>query len=424
MSAPHIARELDAPARASLLARIAATHGTPTFVYFMDDVKRRIDALRAAFDGMFQISYAMKCNPHPRVLATVRGWVDALDVSSRGELARAVAAGFRPDCISFTGPAKQAACLTEAVAHGIGEVVIESVREARLLSQIAAASGRVQPVLVRIAPRQVPRGFGVNMAGRPCQFGIDEEQLDAALSEILALPGLTVAGFHAFSGTQSLKAEAVAENYGIFAGLFQRASEAHGLGPRKLIFGSGLGIRYHEGDEDIDLFEVAASTLPVLRALKAQPRFCDTTLMLETGRYLLGEAGVYLTRVVNRKHSRGAEIATLDGGMHHHLGACGHLGMVIHRPYRMFKLGASSDAERHPFDLYGPLCTTIDVLGRGVRLPWLSTDDVIAVAASGAYAATASPQGFISHAPANEIFVYEDTAPDPTIVVGDAAGSY
>jgi len=409
----------DTTQRSALLAEIAERHGTPSFVYFMDDVKQRIDALRAAFDGMLGISYAMKCNPHPRVLSTLRGWVDALDVSSRGELARGVGAGFRPDRISFTGPAKQAACLTLAVEQGIGEVVVESLRDARLLSRIAEACGRVQPILVRIAPKHVPRGFGVNMAGRPCQFGIDEEQLDSALHHIRALPGLSLEGFHIFSGTQSLRAEAVAENYGIFASLFRRTSEAHDLAPRKLIFGSGLGIRYHEGDEPIDLGQVASLTLPTLRALKADPRFRETSLVLETGRYLIGEAGVYLTRVVYRKHSRGSDIAHVDGGMHHHLGACGHLGMVIHRPYRMFKLGATDDARALPFDLYGPLCTSIDVLGRGVRLPWLEVNDVIVVGASGAYAASASPQAFISHGPASEIFVYEDTANEPTIVVGD-----
>lgn len=409
----------DTSRRSALLAEIAAQHGTPSFVYFMDDVKQRIDALRSAFEGVFRISYAMKCNPHPRVLAALRGWVDALDVSSRGELARGVAAGFRPDRISFTGPAKQAACLTLAVEQGVGAVVVESVREARLLSRIAEASGRVQSVLVRVAPKRVPRGFGVNMAGRPCQFGIDEEQLDAALTQILTLPGISLDGFHIFSGTQSLRADAVAENYEIFAAIFRRASETHDLSPRTLIFGSGLGICYHEGDESLDLTQVAALSLPGLRALKAEPRFRETTFLLETGRYLIGEAGVYLTRVVNRKHSRGAEIATLDGGMHHHLGACGHLGMVIHRPYRMFKVGTTDDARASPIDLYGPLCTSIDVLGRGVPLPWLEVDDVIAIGASGAYAASASPQGFISHGPASEIFVYEDTAPEPTIIVGD-----
>lgn len=392
-----------------VLAEVAARHGTPTFVFFMDDVKQRVETLRAAFQGLFGISYAMKCNPHPAVLTRMLQWVDHLDVSSRGELARGLEVGFAPERITFTGPAKQRLCLEQAADARIGEVVVESLREARTLSEVALQRGTVQPVLVRIAPHKVPKGFGVNMAGRPCQFGVDEEDVDGVLREMRELRGIDIVGFHIYSGTQSLKAAAVAENYGIFIDIFRRVAETHDLSPRKLVFGSGLGIRYHEGDAAIDLSEVAAATIPLLRELKADPRFVHAELLLETGRYLIGEAGVYLTRVVNRKRSRGSEIATFDGGMHHHLGACGHLGMVIHRPYRMFKVKTSStDRPEQAYDLYGPLCTTIDVLGRGVKLPGLEVDDVLAIESSGAYGASASPAGFISHPPANEVLVERD----------------
>lgn len=392
--------------RTDALTQLAEQYGTPCFVYFVDDVRARVEALRGAFRGLLSISYAMKCNPNQALLAHMAGLVDTLDVSSRGELARAIAAGWEGRRISFTGPAKQRVCLERALQHGIGEVVVESLREARELSALAEARGVTQSVLLRIAPKQVPKGFGVNMAGRPCQFGVDEEDADAALRELLRLPHLRLDGFHIYSGTQCLKAEAVAENYAIFIELFRRLSSAHQLSPQKLIFGSGLGIRYHEDDTELDLARVAELTVPRLRALKAEPRFANAALLLETGRYLVGEAGYYLTRVVSRKHSRGAEIATCDGGMHHHLGACGHLGMVLHRPYRMFKLGhASTDAQPRSYDLYGPLCTTIDVLGRGVKLPQLEVGDVIAVASSGAYGASASPSGFISHGAARELLV-------------------
>lgn len=408
--------------RHEVLSQIAEQHGTPTFVFFMDDVKQRIDSLRSAFEGLLGVSYAMKCNPNRHVLERMRGWVDTLDVSSRGELVRGLAAGFPASRISFTGPAKQRRCLELSVEHAIGEVVVESLREARQLSEIARARGVTQQVLLRIAPKQVPKGFGVNMAGRPCQFGIDEEDLDPAVGEVLALPGLSLQGFHIFSGTQCLKAEAVAENYALFMELFARTAHTHDLTPRKLIFGSGLGIRYHDGDQPVDLARVAELTMPRLRAFKAERRFAHTELLLETGRYLVGEAGVYLTRVVNRKHSRGSEVATFDGGMHHHLGACGHLGMVIHRPYRMFKLPSGrANEDVQSYDLYGPLCTTIDVLGRGVKLPRLELDDVIAIESSGAYGASASPGGFISHGAPAEVLVESGPEGRPEIIVSQRA---
>jgi diaminopimelate decarboxylase len=409
--------------RDEFLTTLAARYGTPSFVYFMDDVKQRIEQLRQAFHGIFQISYAMKCNPHPALLARMRDQVNTLDVSSRGELERGLCAGFDPSRISFTGPAKQDACLTLAVKNRIGEVVLESVAEARRLSRIAQARGLVQDVLVRIAPKQVPKGFGVNMAGRPCQFGIDEEDLDAALREIRDLPGLALRGFHIYSGTQCLKADAIAENYAIFMDIFRRISKAYGIRPRKLIFGSGLGIPYHDDDAPLDLDRLSALSLPSLRQFKAEPLFADSALLLETGRYLVGEAGVYLTRVVSRKRSRGVEIAICDGGMHHHLGACGHLGMVIHRPYRMSNVSAAQGRERPEgsFDLYGPLCTSIDMLGRGVKLPELLVDDVIAVGTSGAYGVSASPGGFISHPPPHELFIESDACGIPNVVPTDTA---
>jgi diaminopimelate decarboxylase len=236
------------------------------------------------------------------------------------------------------------------------------------------------------------------MAGKPCQFGIDEEVLDSALVQIRELPHLQLCGFHIYSGTQCLKPDAIAENYEIFVDIFRRFATAHDLTPEKLIFGSGIGIPYHDGDQSVDLTPIAERIMPLLRELKGEPRCAGTQLLLETGRYLIGEAGVYLTRVVNRKDSRGARIAVCDGGMNHHLGACGHLGMVLPRNYQIFKVASDRPgASDQPYDLFGPLCTSIDTLGRGVKFAGLEVGDVIGVRSSGAYGLTASPSQFISH---------------------------
>jgi diaminopimelate decarboxylase len=404
-----------------LLAAIARDYGTPCFVYFMDQVYGRIDSIRQAFGGRLGVSYAMKCNPHPEVLKRMRDRVETLDVSSGGELKAALRIGWPADRISFTGPAKLATDLEASVAHGISDVILESVREARSLSAAAGRAGRRQRVLVRVAPKKVPRGFGVNMAGKPCQFGIDEEDLDPALDEIKALPHLRLSGFHIYSGTQCLKPDSLAENYEIFVDIFQRFATAYDLTPEKLIFGSGIGIPYHDGDHSVDLTPIAERVNPLLEALRSQPRFARATLLLETGRYLIGEAGIYLTRVVNRKPSRGVLICTFDGGMNHHLGACGHLGMVLHRNYPMFKISSDRpDTDEQAYDLYGPLCTSIDLLGRGVKFPGLDVGDVVGVRCSGAYGITASPLNFISHPPPKEILV---ETRDGRTVVEDVSAS-
>lgn len=388
-----------------VLTDVARRFGTPSFVYFLDQVRSRLAALRDAFGGRFEISYAVKSNPNPTLIAWMKDHVQVLDVSSGGELRRALAAGWSANRISFTGPGKSRRELSDAVSAGIGTLVLESVREAEDLDALAAEAGRVQRVLLRIAPASLPRGFGVNMAGKPTQFGVDEEVAAAALDAIWGLAHLEVVGFHAYSGTQCVDATAIGENFGIFARIFAGLAEQRDLRPTALVFGSGFGIPYHGAMSSLDLNAVAAAAAPALERLGTDPRTAGARLYLEMGRFLVGEAGLYLTRVKRIKRSRGSEIAICDGGMNHHLGACGHLGSVIHRNYPIFKVEASPDGATRPYELVGPLCTSIDTLGHGVELPELHEGDLIGVRCSGAYGLTASPVHFISHELPREVAV-------------------
>lgn len=389
----------------TLLAQVAHNFGTPCFVYLFNDVIKRVESLHQHFKPHFNISYAVKSNPNPEILRRLQGHVDTLDVSSAGELLCAVKQCWSPDLLSFTGPGKRDSELQVAVSQKIGEVVVESVNEAERLNTIASQAHTKQGILVRIAPKKLPRGFGVNMAGKPTQFGIDEEDIDQAIPLIKQMSNLDLRGLHIYSGTQCLRPESIAENYQIFIDLFRHTCETHDLKPQKLIFGSGLGIPYHEGDQPLDLAAIATQINPVLAAFQQVPRFTQTQFVLELGRYLIGEAGFYLTRVVNKKMSRGIEICVCDGGMNHHLGACGHLGSVIHRNYQMFKVSTTDEETTQTYNLVGPLCTSIDTLGHNVKLPALDIGDIIAIRCSGAYGLTASPVYFISHAPPKEILI-------------------
>jgi diaminopimelate decarboxylase len=392
------------PARERFLLELAGTRGTPCYVVFLADVRRRVAALRSAFAGRFVVSYAVKANPNADLLRALVGVVDRLDVSSGGELVRALECGHAPERIGFTGPGKRDEELALAVRHGIGELVLESVPEARRLSAIAQQMDRDVSVMVRIAPAYVPAGFGDHMAGRATAFGIDEDELDDAMREILALPRLRCVGLHVYAGTQSLKAAAVAENWRNFAALFRRTAERHALRPARLVFGAGLGIVYHDGQTPIDLAAVAAGTADMLAELRDDPRCGAAELVLETGRYLVGEAGVYLTKVIATKRSRGVDVAICDGGMNHHLAAAGLLGMVVRRPFRLRKLGAPAP-DGTPVLIAGPLCTTLDSFGKDVKLGPLREGDVVAIEPSGAYGMTSSPTMFISHPPPAEHLV-------------------
>ncbi|MET0179992.1 MAG: type III PLP-dependent enzyme [Novosphingobium sp.] len=385
------------------LSLAAERYGTPAFVYFADRIELRIAELRHQFGGRFALSFAVKSNPNPALLGWLESRIEHLDVSSAGELRLAVEAGWEPARISFTGPGKRDGELREAIAAEVGQIVVESLREARAIDAFAREAGRVQPVLVRIAPDRVPRGFGDQLAGKPTAFGIDLEDADPALRQILALPGLSLTGLHIYSGTQCLKAEPLVENYRLFLAVFARLCERHGLEPTTLIFGAGLGVAYYDQDVPLDLAAVANGINPDLDALCRQPLFRRANLVLELGRYLVAEAGYFLTRVVSTKLSRGTRIAICDGGMNNHLPASGHFGMVIRRNYTMHKLGGGGPAEK--VDLVGPLCTSIDRLASGMALPPLAVGDIVAVHNSGAYGLTASPIHFISHAPPAELMV-------------------
>lgn len=379
----------------AILTRAAEKVGTPVFVYVADAIEQRIAELRAALGPWFALSYAMKCNPNPGLLAWLSGRVDLIDVSSIGEFRAARAAGWQASQASFTGPGKREAEISEAVTGNVGELVLESLREAHIANRVAGEAGRVQDVLIRLAPARVPKGFGDQMAGRPSAFGFDIEVADHEIPIVLALPHLRVVGLHIYSGTQCLKPDAICDNYRIFIEIFRNICSTHDLVPQKLVFGSGLGIPYHPGDTPLDLAAVAGNIGDELTAFRAEPRFKNTQLILELGRYLVGEAGYFVTRVIGIKQSRGHRIGICDGGMNNHLPASGHFGMVIHRNYRMHRIGGGEATEK--VDLVGPLCTSIDRLASGVLLPQLNEGDLVAVHSSGAYGPTASPIHFISH---------------------------
>lgn len=394
------------------LARAADEIGTPCYVYVLPAIEARIAELRAAFQDRFALSFAVKSNPNPALLAWLEPRIEMLDVSSIGELRLAVAAGWDASRASFTGPAKRAAEIREAIAAGVGELVLESVREAQIANGIARELGRVQNVMIRIAPSRVPRGFGDQMAGRPVAFGIDWEDMEAAAPAILALPSLRVIGLHIYSGTQCLRSDPIVENYRHFLELFRETCARHGLAPAKLVFGSGLGIPYHDGDEPLDLADIGAQTVAELDALTAEPAFRNTRPVLELGRFLVGEAGYFVTRVVATKQSRGTRFGICDGGMNNHLPASGHFGMVVRRNYAMHRIGGGDGHE--PVDLVGPLCTSIDRLAVSVSLPRLTAGDLIAVHGSGAYGLTVSPMHFISHAPPKEVLLDATSMRDVT----------
>ncbi|WP_197047071.1 pyridoxal-dependent decarboxylase, exosortase A system-associated [Paucibacter sp. KBW04] len=386
------------------LTRLAARVGrTPFYAYDRQLLKARVAQLRAALPTSVKLHYAMKANPMPAVVAWMAGLVDGIDVASAGELKVALDAGADPAEISFAGPGKRDIELAQAVAAG----VLINVESARELAPLAAASARLglpARVAVRVNPDFELKGSGMRMGGGPKQFGVDAEAVPALLGEIGRL-GLAFEGFHLFAGSQNLRAESICEaqqkSYELALSL-----AAHAPSPVKFLnLGGGFGIPYFPGEGLLDLGPIATNLLQLAdRAARELPQ---ASLVIELGRYLVGEAGVYVTRVVDRKVSRGQVYLVTDGGLNHHLSASGNFGQVLRKnyPVALVKASGPQGGATEQATVVGPLCTPLDLLADRMELPVGAENDLVVIFQSGAYGASASPAGFLSHPNCVEVLV-------------------
>jgi len=384
------------------LPRLAQRVGqTPFYAYSRAAMSERVAQLRAALPADVHLHYAMKANPMPAVVQHMAGLVDGLDVASGGELRVALDTPMDPAMISFAGPGKGDAELGCAIAAGI-VLNLESESEMERAAVIGQRLGIVPKVNVRVNPDFELKSSGMKMGGGPKQFGVDAERVPAMLQRIGAL-GLDFHGFHIFSGSQNLKVAALQEAHEKTFALALRLAESAPRAPRILNIGGGFGIPYFPGEERLDLAAVGANLARILEQVR--PRLQGAQVVIELGRYLVGEAGVYVCRVVDRKVSRGQVYLVTDGGLHHHLSASGNFGQVIRKNYPVVIGTRVAGGPRELASVVGPLCTPLDLLADQMELGQAQAGDLVVVMQSGAYGASASPAAFLSHPAAVEILV-------------------
>ena len=374
---------------------------TPFYVYDSAVMTRKVAELKAALPAEVHVHYAMKANPMPAVVRHMAAQVDGIDVASMAELGVALAAGANPQVISFAGPGKTPRELQAAVDAGV-ILNVESELELRRLAQIAQSSGKRPRVAVRVNPDFELKASGMKMGGGPKQFGIDAERVPQVLQEMRSLPCEFV-GFHIFSGSQNLRAEAIVEAQQKSVALAVELARHAPAPVRILNIGGGFGIPYFPGEQPLQLAQIAANLRELLQITTAQ--LPQAQLMIELGRYLVGEAGVYVCRVLDRKISRGQVFLITDGGLHHHLAASGNFGQVLRKNYPVIVANKVRGSEREIASVVGPLCTPLDLLADRSEMARAVPGDLIAVLQSGAYGYTASPLGFLSHPAPAEIVV-------------------
>lgn len=382
-------------------AQIAAMLDAEVFyAYDRQALQHKVEQLRHALPGAVKLHYALKANPYGPVVQQMAGLVDGMDVASRRELLLALQSGMPASHISFAGPGKTDTELAAAIAAGC-VVHLESATEMRRLQRLCRAANTTAQVALRINPEFELKGAGMKMAGGAKAFGIDQQQVFALLDEVQQGP-LQLIGFHLYCGSQNLHADAILQSQ---RQSLQLLTQLRPLCADLRFFnlGGGFGVPYFPADKPLDLDAVGAGMRSLLDEFAAT--IAGLEIVLELGRYLVADAGVYMSRVIDIKISHGSTFVVTNGGLHHHLANSGNFGQVVRRNYPVLLANKLNQPVAGPLQVVGPLCTPLDVLADKVLLPEPAVGDWFAVLQSGAYGASASPQGFLSHGAVAEILL-------------------
>jgi diaminopimelate decarboxylase len=383
-------------------ADLAEEFGTPFYVYDLDLIGVRVDALRAVMPPRFRLAFAVKSNPALAVVAHLARCRVGADIASGGELETVLRAGFAPNTIAMTGPGKREEELAAAVAAGIGAVTIESPGELRRLEAVAARLGRRQPILLRLAVAEDARLETVRLiGGAGGKFGMPIETLTEAARYAAASPHLELLGVHAFGASNLLDAERVAGHVAELVAIGRHVAIEAGVPLRLVDAGGGLGIPYADGERPLDLALLGVRLSEMGAAWETDPALSETEVLLEPGRFLVGPAGAYVARVVDVKGSDDAPVAILDGGINHAVRPA-----LVRQEQRLAVLAPDAGSRRRvTTTVAGPLCTGLDVFSTHAMLPQPKVGDLVALLDAGAYGFTESMPFFLSHPTAAEVAV-------------------
>jgi diaminopimelate decarboxylase len=375
--------------------------GTPCYIYDRNQIKTNIIALKTLLPKKIKLHYAIKANPMPNLVAHAANYLDGLDVASHQELLTALSTGIEPGKVSIAGPGKTEKSLLAAIISGV-VINVESKTELVRIQKIASLHKKQANVAFRINPDFELKGAAMKMSGGPKQFGIDAEVFTETFSMVNE-QSINFVGFHIFSGSQNLSVDALLESYRKALELAFVLSEQINVLPKQINIGGGIGVSYHSGQVPVDIKSLCLGLHELLDELAT--KLVDTEVHLELGRFLVANAGMYLCKIVDIKESRGKTFWVCDGGMHHHLANSGNLGQVFRKNYPVFLANCIDSTLTQHVDIVGPLCTPLDIIASNISLPMGEIGGYVAVMLSGAYGASASPQGFLSQGEALEMLI-------------------
>ena len=376
--------------------------GSPLYIYDRSVIRRRFQKLDAALPVELSVHYAVKANPHPDILVEMSKYYRGFDVASAGEFHALLQVGIEADRINFAGPGKTIEELDAVISENIGSISIESEAELEHCIRLCAKRQKKGALLVRVNPAFELSTSGVKMGGGSKAFGIDSERVPAVIERIKSSAHVRFEGIHIFAGSHNLSAEQLA---GTFERVLEYAAalrDTEDVEIRRLNMGGGFGVPLYAHEQDLDLETLGESLADLLESFR--PRLPGTKYNIELGRFLVAECGVYVSKILYKKESRGQVFLITNGGMHHHLAASGNFGQsLVRRPMPLIIANVMHGplVKAH---VVGPLCTPLDTFGY-VELPEAKEGDLVAVLNSGAYGLSASPVNFLSHPLAQEVIV-------------------
>src|SRR5215212_8545306 len=387
------------------ISEIAREFGTPFYLYHGETIVDRVRRVREALGT--EVSYSVKANPSLGVCQLIAREKEAgAEVASSGELAVARAAGFEPEDIVFAGPGKTDDELKRVVQEGIFADNVESLGEIDRLARISGEMGRKIGVGLRINPTAQLMGSQMRMGGTVGQFGIDQAELEEAVEKTLSYPELILRGVHVYTATQVFEVDPLLEHCRNIFEIALEAADYAGHPLEMIDFGGGFGVPYFEKMLEFDLRSFGEGFRELLSTYRSDPRLEGCRFLFELGRYLVANAGVYVTRAVDVKRTRGKTFVVTDGGMNHHLTATGNMGQVFRKSYPLLNLTRMSGVPEEGVAVAGPCCTPLDMFGSNIRLVQPEVGDLIGVFYSGAYGFSASNLGFLSHPAPAEVLLW------------------
>lgn len=379
--------------------------GTPFYAYDRQLITNKVSYLKQILPEKISLSYAIKANPLINLVHMLAHQVEGFDVASKKEMLLALQTGIPANKISFAGPGKSSDDIKAAIIAGV-ILHVESIGEITKAANAAKELQLKADIAIRVNPSFELKLSGMKMSGGAKPFGIDEEQVTQVLAK-LPLSDVNLRGFHIYSGSQNLSADAIIvsqqQTFALAQKLADDTQKITQISIDYLNIGGGFGVPYFANQQPLDIKRIANSLKKLLQ--QYQSLVACTEIILELGRYLVAEAGIYVCQVIDKKVSRGTTYLVCNGGLHHHLANSGNFGQVIRKNYPVLIGNKLHNNDEELVNIVGPLCTPLDIIADKIVLPKADIDDYVVVFQSGAYGASASPKDFLSQPNLTEILI-------------------